>query len=165
MAYSPKLKLQMIRRMCGPDPIIIEQLARQTGISQTTLSRWRKQATTLESMSTEEPKPVPAQELTWKQKLAIVLEAEDIEPNQLGAFLRTKGLHMAQLQQFRTAARDSFQANPHPPHNKQEQKRIRALERELRRKDKALAEAAALLVLKKKLEGIWEDEDADTPET
>jgi len=40
--------------------------------------------------------------------------------------------------------------------------RERQLERELTRKDKALVEAAALLVLKKKVQAIWEDEDDDT---
>jgi hypothetical protein len=43
-----------------------------------------------------------------------------------------------------------------------EVKRIRELERDLRRKDKALAETAALLVLKKKAQAIWGDEDDDT---
>jgi hypothetical protein len=38
-------------------------------------------------------------------------------------------------------------------------KRIKELERELNRKEKALAEAAALLVLKKKVQEIWGDED------
>ena len=42
---------------------------------------------------------------------------------------------------------------------KDDTKRIRALEKELRRKDKALAEAAALLVLKKKVHEIWGDEE------
>jgi transposase len=41
-------------------------------------------------------------------------------------------------------------------------KRIKKLERELRRKEKALAEAAALLVLQKKVQAIWGDEDDDT---
>ena len=39
-----------------------------------------------------------------------------------------------------------------------EAKRIRELERELYRKEKALAETAALLVLKKKAQAIWGDE-------
>ena len=41
-------------------------------------------------------------------------------------------------------------------------RRVRELERELNRKEKALAEAAALLVLKKKAQAIWGDEDDDT---
>ena len=43
-----------------------------------------------------------------------------------------------------------------------EAKRIRELERELNRKDKALAEVTALLALKKKLESLFGDEDDDT---
>ena len=42
-------------------------------------------------------------------------------------------------------------------------KRIKELERELVRKDKALAETAALLVLKKKMALLWGDGDDDTP--
>ena len=42
-----------------------------------------------------------------------------------------------------------------------ERQRVKELERELRRKEKALAETAALLVLRKKMEAIWGDgEDA-----
>ena len=43
-----------------------------------------------------------------------------------------------------------------------EQRRVQELEKELRRKDKALAEAAALLVLQKKVRAIWGDGDDDT---
>ena len=43
-----------------------------------------------------------------------------------------------------------------------EGRRVRELEKELRRKDAALAETAALLVLKKKAQAIWGDEDDDT---
>ena len=48
---------------------------------------------------------------------------------------------------------------------KAQRHRIKELEREVRRKDKALAEVTALLVLKKKLEAIWGDGDDDTPTT
>ena len=41
-------------------------------------------------------------------------------------------------------------------------RKVRELEKELRRKDKALAEAAALLVLQKKAQALWGDEDDDT---
>ena len=39
---------------------------------------------------------------------------------------------------------------------------MRELEKQLRRKDRALAEAAALLVLQKKIQALWGDEDDDT---
>jgi hypothetical protein len=43
-----------------------------------------------------------------------------------------------------------------------ETREMRELRRELKRKDKALAETAALIVLKKKVQAIWGDEDDDT---
>ena len=42
---------------------------------------------------------------------------------------------------------------------KAERKRIKELERELRRKDAALAETAAILALRKKVQAIWGDEE------
>jgi hypothetical protein len=44
-------------------------------------------------------------------------------------------------------------------------RRIRKLERELARKEKALAEAAALLVLKKTISSLHPDEDDGTEES
>ena len=74
-------------------------------------------------------------------------------------FLRSRGLHDAQLQQWR----DQMIIGLEPkPLKRAETKRIQELEKELRRKDKALAETAALLVLKKKAKEIWGDEDDDT---
>jgi transposase len=49
-----------------------------------------------------------------------------------------------------------------PKASSAESKRIKELERELRRKEKALAETAALLVLRKKADALWGDEDAST---
>jgi hypothetical protein len=45
--------------------------------------------------------------------------------------------------------------------SKEDKKRIRQLEKELQRKEKALAETAALLVLRKKVQAIWGDKEED----
>ena len=71
---------------------------------------------------------------------------------------RARGLRLAELEQWRLALDEEGRASTATT------KRIRKLERELARKEKALAEAAALLVLKKKVESLWEDEDDDTDE-
>ena len=87
----------------------------------------------------------------------------------MGAFLRREGLHTAQLEEWRTVAMEAAQAalgaakKPSRPKASPEAKLVKALQRELHRKDKALAEVTALLVLKKKLEAIWGDEDDNTP--
>jgi transposase len=84
---------------------------------------------------------------------------------ELGEWLRRKGVHAAQLEEWRAQALGGLKG---PTQQRKaaaaEARHIRQLERELVRKDKALAEAAALLVLKKKVQEIWGDEDDDTDE-
>lgn len=101
---------------------------------------------------------------TWspEDKLKTVLEAATLSDEQLGSFLRSKGLHETHLQQWRLQMLHGLgKQTPlkKPKKNTTEAKQIRELEKELRRKDKALAETAALLVLKKKVQEIWGDED------
>ena len=98
----------------------------------------------------------------------MVVAAHGLSETELGALLRREGLHAAQLDDWRAAAETALEptrhrrakAVPHP-----ETKRLAEVERELRRKEKALAEAAALLVLKKKLEAYWGDADDTTDPT
>lgn len=159
--YSETFKTKMVQRMLVPHGKPMAALARETGVPEPTLYRWRN-AATLPVVT--KPTKTP-HEWTAEQKLAVVLEAAAVPDAELGEFLRRKGLHEAQLQEWRAAAtaglrgpsqRDRKAANV-------EARRVRELERELARKDKALAEAAALLILKKKVQAIWGDEDDDTP--
>ena len=90
------------------------------------------------------------------------MEAVSLDDEQLGAFLRKKGLHQTHLEQWRFQMIEGLQngsSKNKARKNKSDAKRIRALEKEINRKDKALAEKAALLVLKKKVQEIWGDED------
>jgi transposase-like protein len=100
-----------------------------------------------------------------EEKLRAVLESASVPSDQLGEFLRKKGLHETHLQQWRLQMLQGLGKQPNTAKSKPsaaEAKQIRELEKELRRKDKALAETAALLVLKKKVQQIWGDEDDDT---
>ena len=102
------------------------------------------------------------QDWSAKEKLAAVLESASLSEEDLGAFLRSRGLHNAQLQQWREQMLAGLEPVTAVRSKKApEAKRVRELEKELRRKDAALAETAALLVLKKKAQAIWGDEDDD----
>jgi transposase len=148
------------------------ELASKTGVHQTTLSRWvREGATVRASMSQdnddiERPRSRAArrpQDFSAEEKLRIVQQAEKLEGADLGAFLRREGLHEADLAQWRDQVNEAaLAALAGRRQRTSEQKRVRKLESELRRKDKALAEAAALLVLSKKARALWPDEDDDT---
>ncbi len=176
MQYSDMFKQAMIQKMSGPDPISATALSKQVNVPQSTLSKWLRVAGVEPSYgypnnSREYTKMVkkndPKRPNDWsaEDKLKVVMEAASLDDQQLGAFLRLKGLHQTHLEQWRSQMLNGLQNGSAKKRSKQksgETKRIRALEKELRRKDKALAETAALLVLKKKVQEIWGDEDDPT---
>ena len=161
--YSPSFKGKLLEKLLGPNARSACSLSREVGIPQTTLSRWMREAVTLKGMGRK--KKV---EKSWsaEEKLRIVVQASELPEEELGAFLRREGVHSSQLQQWREAVRGVLaggQTSESLRQARRDRKRIRELEQELRRKDKALAESAALLWLKKKVQDLWGDEDDDTP--
>ncbi len=157
MQYSTAFKDRLVRRLVGPQAVSATRLAAEVGVPQATLSRWLVAARSVEGM-TKRPKT------TWSgaEKLRVVIAAQGLDETALGALLRREGLHEAQLTAWRAAAEAALGARPVRPGASVEAERIRDLERELRRKDQALAETAALLVLKKKVQAIWGDADDTT---
>ena len=166
MKYSNTFKSKMVRRMTGPDSLSATALAADSGVAQPTLSRWLREAAS--DMVSAMPKRKTTkgkrpQDWTPGEKIAAVAEAAGLSDEELGAFLRRKGLHQAQLETWqRTLIEALGPQPPRPAKASPETRRVRELEKELRRKDKALAETAALLVLKKKVQAIWGDEDEST---
>ena len=181
--YSEKFKRRMIDRLDGPNAISARQLAKEMSIGQSTLSKWltrskairvRADMSVKKSTSTDGRRP---QEWAVEEKIELVLEAAAIPESDLGAFLRTKGLHEADLAKWRSAVMEGARTTLADDERKRdgkprgaESKQIRALtkqvqtlQKELARKEKALAEAAALLILKKKLQFLQGDEDDDDP--
>jgi transposase len=104
------------------------------------------------------------QDWSPEEKLQVVIEAATVSEEDLGAFLRRQGLHEAQLKQWRQLVLSGLKQQPmrSGKTTTADARRVRELERELTRKEKALAEAAALLILKKKAQMIWGDADDNT---
>jgi len=161
----------MVQRMTSPDAISAMRLSKEVGVSQSQLSRWLRDARTVVPMAKERrsDRVVEGTPRTAAEKVRIVMKAAAIPPDELGAYLRREGVHEAELEQWRAAAMEGAAAAlegasaPKPAGRGPEGKRIKDLERELRRKDKALAEAAALLVLQKKVRALLADGD-DEPD-
>jgi hypothetical protein len=160
----------MVARLVGPRAVSATQLSKETGISQASLSRWLHAAARIDPMpskrergsrakSRREPTRTEARTRprTGAEKLAIVVRAEGLEGEQLGEFLRREGIHLAELEQWRKLAEQALGS----PARLAPSKETRKLKAELARKEKALAEAATLLILKEKVEEIWGDEDED----
>ncbi len=80
--------------------------------------------------------------------------------------LRQKGLYVEQIKAWKADSLRGFMSSREQEleakrQRQSDQKEIKQLKRELREKEKALAETAALLVLRKKLHAFWEIEDED----
>jgi transposase len=176
MPYSDMFKRKMVQKLSGPDAPSASALSREVDVPQATLSKWLRKAGVGPSFvfpfnpndPLQKRHPVTNKRpIDWspEEKLQAVLEAASLSDDQLGAFLRSKGLHETHLQQWRLQMLHGLGKQPNINKHKAsaaDTKQIRELEKELRRKDKALAETAALIVLKKKVQQIWGDEDENT---
>lgn len=164
VVYNEAFRDSMVRKMAGPQALSASELARQFGVHQSTLSRWLREAGRVASMSQSKTTGKQRRPQDWpaEEKLAVVLEAASLEGEALGGFLRERGVHQATLDRWREQMLQGL--TPSKPSRKKspEARQVKELERELRRKEKALAEASALLLLKKKAEAIWGDGDDDT---
>ena len=112
---------------------------------------------------------MPARERAWTAtaRFEAVLATAALDETGKSAWCREHGVYPQTLEQWRQSATQALaepdETRASPRETRADRQRIKELERELRRKDKALAEAAALLVLSKKLEAIFprdKDEDA-----
>lgn len=168
MEYSETFRSRMVQRMTGPRAMSATALSVEVGVTQPTLSRWLREASIVEVVA--KPKSDrPAQrakrvsEWSAEEKLRAVVEAASLGEAELGAWLRQKGLQEDDLTRFRADALAGLTTTKKVKTSAAEQKRIKELERELRRSKAALAETAALLVLRKKAVALW-GKRAKTPE-
>ncbi len=150
----------ILQKMLVPYPPTIKALAEQEAISEATLYTWRKQ---LRKEGHAVPKPESKTEAWSAQaKFAVVLESAAMAEVELAKYCRSKGLYPEQVRAWREAAIQSqamaeqLQADKSKL-EREYLKKIKQLEGEVKRKDKALSEAAALLLLQKKLRALWEE--------
>ena len=131
-------------RLLPPESASVETVSRDLCISVMTLERW-----------------------TAPARFEAVLVTASMDEASKSAWCRENGVYSQELEQWRLAATqalaDPGETRASPSQTKADRRRIKELERELHRKEKALAEAAALLVLREKLAAIFptdKDEDA-----
>jgi hypothetical protein len=156
----------MVKRMAGPPAISAGALSLEVGIPQPTLSRWLREASTLPPMGDRDNQSSASRAPTkWTptEKLRVLGAAAVLPDEALGELLRREGLHSAQLTEWRDKATTALAGRKERTKDSQTEKRIRSLERDLGRKNAALAEVTALLALKKKVQSLWGDEDESTP--
>lgn len=161
--YSDEFKKEMVKKMLmpgGPTPYYLEK---ESGVSRRALSVWLKQYVNLGKGEGGFMKK--KNKFTGRQKFKLVIEFEKIkEEVEKGEFLRKHGLHTADIVDWKLDmlnALDDKTVKEKTRMKNMEAKKIKVLERELNRKEKALAESAALLFLKKKADEFWGEREDD----
>jgi len=160
--YSSERKAAVLKKLLPPHNQSVVCVSREEGISEATLYNWLKKARS-------SGLPVPgsgnsvAEQWSGEAKLAVVLESASMNAEQLSEYCRGKGLYVEQVSRWKAACIQGANAQPVADQAmkgqlQQANQQISDLEKQIRRKDKALAESAALLVLQKKFQSLWEDE-------
>ena len=154
--YSEKFKGRAVARLLPPESAPVDVVAREVGIGSGTLLRWR-----------DDVQSMPARGRAWTaaSRLEAVIVTAALDETNKSAWCREHGVYPAELAKWRTSATTALaepeEARASPQTTRQDRKRIKDLERELLRKDRALAETAALLVLSKKVAVIVNKGEAE----
>jgi transposase-like protein len=144
------LKQQLVARLTGVNALSAAQLARETGITQQNLSRWLSDARSSPFGATGDG---ILSSWTVEQKARIIAQAAGLAGDQLTTYLQEEGVKLGYFRHWRIALEEAGEESVGMT------KRIRKLERELARKERALAEAAALLLLRETIKSQNHRED------
>ena len=148
--YGQAFKDRAVARLLAPESAAVEVVAREIGIAAGTLQRWREDA---------QSRPARGRAWTAGARLEAVIATAALDEAGKSAWCRAQGVYPAQLSKWQASATAALaepeEARASPQATRQDRKRIKELERDLLRKDRALAETAALLVLSKKVEAIF----------
>ena len=158
--YAAERKASVLQRLLPPHNASVPEVATAEGISEATLYNWLKQ-TREQGIAVPGSRPKGTEHWSGQAKFTAVLETAGMNEQERSEYCRRTGLYPEQLDSWKTAciAGAGQAETTDAPALKQARKQVRSLEKELRRKEKALAESAALLVLQKKFNALWEDED------
>jgi len=162
--YSTEFKEQALSKARQRGTRTLKALADELNISLGSLKGWLKtsnQTASGSSVVTSLPSDTAAQHWSSAQRLQALLESHALTGVALHAWCREKGLFEHQLKQWREAFCST--AEPDPRESRAELRALKMkneqLQRDLHRKDRALAETAALLLLQKKFQALLEDAD------
>jgi transposase len=156
--YGKEYKDRVVARLLPPESAPVDRVSSEVGVSSSTLERWLAEA--LEAASGGEP---PRRVWTAAARLEAVIATAGLDETAKSAWCRAQGVYPQELAQWGASALSALgdpKAAADAVSNGAPRRRVKELERELRRKDRTLAEAAALLVLSKKLSAIFQ-EDGD----
>ena len=165
MGYSPERKESVLKKMLAPENRSIVALAAEEAISEATLYKWRNEARNRGQLMPDSDNTPKG--WTSRDKFAAVLETAAMNEEEVAAYCRSKGLYPEQINEWKAACEDANnwkQASEKElkQATQAERKKVKKLKAELERKEKALTEAAALLMLRKKYQALFEEDEDES---
>jgi DNA-binding transcriptional MerR regulator len=154
--YGEAFRNRVVARLLPPERAEVGAVAKEIGVSVQTVERWREEA---------QSRPARGRVWTAGARLEAVITAAAMDEAGKSAWSREHGVYPTELEKWRASATAALaepeEARASPQATRADKKRIKELERELLRKDRALAETAALLVLSKKVAAIFNKGEAE----
>lgn len=164
MAYSKELKYSIIAKMLPPQNQAINDIQQETGIPEGTLKKWRAE---IRQKGFAAPSgQQQSDQWSTRDKFLIVVETATLSEIELAEYCRSKGLYVEQVKSWQD---NCVQANGGVAQElalakrreKEKEQQLKVVKKELQRKESALAETAALLVLRKKADAIWGEPEGE----
>jgi transposase-like protein len=158
--HSSQFKEAILNKL-SQSGLSVRKFSEQESINLSTLYSWQKQ---FKVSGFNVSKISSSDKWSSEEKFSVVLETSTLAEVELSEYCRAKGLYPEQIKAWKKAFIESTTVKSNKrvkqtPEQKADKKRIKELERELRRKEKALAETAALLVLGKKFDAYWKEKE------
>ena len=161
-AYPKSIKASILAKIMAPNAPSVVELAKEFNIPYTTVYSW-KTAVLKKKNVTQLKVPQRPHDKSPEAKLQAVLDTMGMTEQEQGAYCRTQGIYSNHLDAWKKQMLEGLgvaSSNERKANNQQTLKENKNLKRDLERKDKALAEVTALLILKKKADLLWGvDED------
>ncbi len=162
--YSKEFKDKIVSRMLPPNNESISSLSKEIQIGEQTLRNWRDK--TRKSGVAAPGNNQNAQRWSSQDKFLIVIETAGMNEAEIAEYCRQKGIFLEEIKSWKDICLNANggvaeEASRLNKELKNKSKEIKDLEKELHRKEKALAETAALLVLRKKINAIWGTEQEE----
>ena len=154
MKYSYDFKEGVVQKALSRNNV--REVADETGVTTWSIYQWIKQFNNGNLISSGSgPKGY-----SLNKKQMLLLEAQSLSGEDQGQWLRKNGLHSDHLNKWKDEIFEAMnQKNNDKIKFSKAKEKIKEMEKEINRKDKALAEAAVLLTLKKKYIHLWEGEE------
>jgi transposase-like protein len=159
--YTEEFKKEAVRKSLSRGNRTLQEISRELGVSVLSIYAWKKKYATNSSMRDQKS----PQDRSSLEKFTAVIEYDALNESERGEFLRKNGFHTEHIELWRNQMKQGLEPVKMTKEERSEMaslnREVRELKKELARKDKALAETAALLILKKKanlLFGLKEDE-------